>query len=225
MTPIGYADDVNMLVYGKRTEDNCRTLERAHEVCVEWARTHRAAFAPHKYELIHLSRRPQKFNMGATVSLGRVKIDLLADIRVLSVQIDSKLRWGRHLAKVDKKAAGQMFAISMLGVSTWGATFRKARHVYSAVVRSIITFGAAVWHQNKNGALTAAEARMERIQNQTLRNVTGSFKRVSTRTLEAETHVKPMRVYLSRRQDAATLRKQKSGREVEIKEACRVIRG
>lgn len=49
----GFVDDVNILVYGNSTEANCRTLEKLHVKCADWARKHGATFAPHKYELIH----------------------------------------------------------------------------------------------------------------------------------------------------------------------------
>jgi hypothetical protein len=34
---IGYIDDVNSLAFGKTIEENCRTLQTVHELCLEWA--------------------------------------------------------------------------------------------------------------------------------------------------------------------------------------------
>ena len=55
MTGIGFVDDVNILVVGNSTESNCQTLEHIHQGCKQWADRHGAAFAPHKYELMHLT--------------------------------------------------------------------------------------------------------------------------------------------------------------------------
>lgn len=55
------------------------------------ASRHGAVFAPAKYELIHLSRSPKKFNMAATINIKSNQITPKSDIRVLGLQIDTKL--------------------------------------------------------------------------------------------------------------------------------------
>ena len=63
---IGFVDDTNILAYSKSTAQNCRTLGKLHDICMEWARTHGAIFEPSRYELIHLARKPKRFDMDAT---------------------------------------------------------------------------------------------------------------------------------------------------------------
>src|ERR1700712_358271 len=38
VSAMGFVDDTNMLTWGKTTEENCRKLEEAHEICVQWAK-------------------------------------------------------------------------------------------------------------------------------------------------------------------------------------------
>ena len=57
LSPLGFADDVNLLTYGEATVVNCTNLEIAHEQCLDWARTHGMRFAPNKHTLTHLTRR------------------------------------------------------------------------------------------------------------------------------------------------------------------------
>jgi hypothetical protein len=40
-----FVDDVNILAFGKSTEENCRTLHTVHQRCLEWARRRGASFA------------------------------------------------------------------------------------------------------------------------------------------------------------------------------------
>jgi retron-type reverse transcriptase len=68
LSPLGFADDVNLLTYGEATVVNCTNLEVAHERCLDWARTHGMRFAPNKYTLTHLTRR-QGFDLQALVRL------------------------------------------------------------------------------------------------------------------------------------------------------------
>ena len=90
----GFVDDTTLLAYGRSTESNCRTLSRAHDCCMKWARRYGASFAPDKYELIHLSRRPRGFNMQAQLQLGSLTKEPTSKIRVLEVWLDPQLRWG-----------------------------------------------------------------------------------------------------------------------------------
>jgi hypothetical protein len=53
---VGFADDLNLLAFGKDTQETRRHLEGAWQVCRQWARTRGMEFAPEKSELVHLTR-------------------------------------------------------------------------------------------------------------------------------------------------------------------------
>ena len=105
-------------------------------------------FAPKKYELIHFTRRRTKFNLQAGVKIeGMEEIKRPSkDIRILGVQVDSKLQWSAHQKRIQKKAATQIGALVRTTASTWGASFLRARQVYTAIVRPALAYGAAIWH-------------------------------------------------------------------------------
>ena len=81
----GFVDDIYLLIYGKSTETNCETLKKVHEIYLQWVGTYEATFALKKYELIHLIKSLEKFNMRASVNLGSVIIKLKTSIRVLGL--------------------------------------------------------------------------------------------------------------------------------------------
>ena len=141
-----FIDDVNILTYSTSTEENCKTLETIHRRSEAWAARHEAAFAPAKYQLIHLSKNSKKFNMQATVNIVNNIVNSKIDIRVLGVQIDTALKWGPHIKKIQEKMTKPTLAFIKISVSIWGAIFLKACQVYSAVVRPGITYESAIWH-------------------------------------------------------------------------------
>jgi hypothetical protein len=59
-------DNVNILIYRRLTERNCETLSEIYRNCVQWVETHGTKFAPEKYEVLHLTRARNKFNLEAT---------------------------------------------------------------------------------------------------------------------------------------------------------------
>ncbi len=60
---LNFVDDINILVYDRFTEEICKTLSKAHDVCEKWTRTHDATFASEKYEFTHFTRKSKKFDM------------------------------------------------------------------------------------------------------------------------------------------------------------------
>ncbi len=67
LSAIEFADDVNMLLYKRITETNCKNLEQTHERCMKWARQHEMRFASQKYKLVHFIKACMKFNMQISI--------------------------------------------------------------------------------------------------------------------------------------------------------------
>ena len=68
--------------------------------------------------------------------------------------------------------ATHVFALERVAASTWGASFHRARQVYTAVIRSAIGYGASEWH----GRITKTQAKtLDDVQTQCLRKVTGAY--------------------------------------------------
>ena len=115
---IGFVDDINILTWSNSTERNCTALARIHSQCCEWARKHGATFAPTKYELIHLTRHPKRFNLKAAIPFEAIEVSPKAHVRVLGVEIDSKLQWGPHVRRIQSKMEHQTNALTRIATST-----------------------------------------------------------------------------------------------------------
>ncbi len=64
---LDFINDINILVYDRFTEEICRILCKAHNVCAKWVCTHDAMFASEKYELTHFTRKSKRFNMMTSI--------------------------------------------------------------------------------------------------------------------------------------------------------------
>ena len=187
---LNFINDINILVYDRFTEEICRTLSKAHNICAKWACIHDATFASEKYKLMHFTRKLKRFNMTINIQIESSIIKSKSDVWILEMQLNTKLQWDAHLRQIKMNHVTRMLTLSCLEVFTWEAIFTKARQVYSAVVRSEIAFEASVWHQrDKKDELLSKECRLETLQNQTLHHVAEAFKRVNIETLETETYM------------------------------------
>ena len=188
-----------MVAFGRSTEDNCRRLERAHGRCMDWARRYGAKFAPEKYELMHFSRR-RCYNIEAEITVsGQTKAPAQV-MRILGVWLDPALRWGSHLEETARKLRSQTQALTCLSASTWGLPLLQARLVYKMVVLPALAHGALAWHQPGKSAgastLRRLATKLRPRQNDCLRTITGAYMATPISTMEAETNICPLDLYL-----------------------------
>ncbi len=136
-----------------------------------------------------------------------------------------KLWWDSHLRQIEADHVIKMLMLSRLEIFTWKTTFAKTRQIYSAVVRSRITFEVSVWHQrDKKERLSSTEWWLEALQNQALCYVTDVFQKVNIETLKVETYTSSLHVHLNKLQNQTTLCSQVDDRTRETQRAFEIIR-
>ena len=161
--------------------------------------------------------------MTASINIASTEIEPKTDIRVLGLQIDTKLKWGPHVRKTQEKMVKQSMALTKISTSTWGATFAKARQVYSAVVRPAMTYGSTVWHMPKEVKKSkTSTSKLSVMQNTCLRTIAGAFKATPISVLEAETFIAPIDTHLDMLQAQARHRL-RAGGQLKIISACNKI--
>jgi hypothetical protein len=180
-------------------------------------------FAPTKYELIHLTRSRTKFNLEASAHFGGTEKQPTAEVRVLGVWLDTKLRWTAHARKAVQKGTIQTGALTRISASTWGATFVRSRLIYSSVVRPQLAYGASSWHSPTVSKAKGVTAKLQLIQNKCLRTVAGAYRATPIAMLETETYTPPLDLYLDSRVAAFQTQLQESLVYQQIQKACQVI--
>lgn len=220
VTPIGFADDINLLAYGQSTAQNCNSLQSSHDTCLEWARTYGMRFSPAKYTLTHFTRN-RKHDLQASVTLAETTVQPKPSVRILGVILDSKLRWKAHEQAVKRKMTTQMLALKRTTASTWGATMLKARQIYQAVIRPVLAYRAPVWHQP--GAKSSMTRKLHVEQNKGLRTVLGTFMATPIRKLETEAYIPPVDLWLNGRVARYQARIEWTGIAGIIQNACTVV--
>src|SRR5450759_2002414 len=125
-----------------------------------------------------------------------------------------------------QKHTAQSLAIPRISASTWGASFRMAKLVYTSVVRPTITYGAAIWYAPQ-GIVTSrkpVDRKLEVLQNKNIRKVLGAYRAVGSRILEKEADIHPISLVLTA-QVANAAKRRLTGKGANIiKNACATIR-
>src|SRR5262249_13319205 len=95
---IGFANDTNIIAFGKSVELTCRQIEEVWQTYEEWARIRGMVFTAGKSELLHLTRARRAPGLG--VRLGQIYIEPSNEYRFLGVWIDRKLIWKAYIRAI-----------------------------------------------------------------------------------------------------------------------------
>lgn len=135
MCTSGYIDDVAILVSSRTTEENCGRLKEVHAECEDWAKKHASVFAPSKYTLLHLTKKPKEFDLDQELELnGGRTIKPTPQAKYLGFTLDSSLLWNGHLESRRVKAHKFLKMLSRITGSTWRMSLLTLREVYQAVI-------------------------------------------------------------------------------------------
>jgi exonuclease III len=198
---LGFVDDHNLLTWSRTTTANCARLEQMHAECITWAKRHGMTWNPEKYSIIHFTkqRRTNGLQLSAAPDIG-MKDGPVPAVKVLGLWVDTKLSWKPHIQNTATKAIGKIAAMSRLLGSTWGATFKRSRLIYTAVIRPTIAYGCSVWYAPNTPARTQPRESTIRplvtAQNKALRKITGAYRATPIPILEKEAGIEPLPLYM-----------------------------
>ena len=156
---------------------------------------------PDKYGVIHFTRQRKvdRLQLSAKPNIG-MKEDPVSSFKVLGLWVDSKLSWKAHIKNTTTKVTGYIAAMGRLLGSTWGATFKRSRLIYTAVIRPTMTYGCNVWYAPNTPSRTQPKEStiqpLIKLQNQALHKIAGAYKATPIPTLEKETGIEPLPIHM-----------------------------
>ena len=157
-------------------------------------------FVSQKYKLMHMTRFFQHYNMTCTLTVERSLIKVKTDIKILDMQVNSKLKQGSHINKIKMKIAQQLKAFTMLKTSTQKALFTKAYYFYTAIIQLIIIYVAPVWYESKKVLKYYKKLlkKMQQLQNKYVKVVTEAYRTINTKVLEKKTRIMSIDIYIKK---------------------------
>ncbi len=104
--------------------------------------------------------------------------------------LDSGLTWRPHVNDLIKRCRKDLNLMKLISGTCYGADKKALIMIYKALILSKIDYGCILYHNAAKSTL----AKLDVIQNSTLKIATGAYKATRTSALEAETAVKPLRL-------------------------------
>ena len=111
----------------------------------------------------------------------------------LGITFDKRHTWKTHISRAEAKARRKLALLRKLGGTQWGAAETVLRNVYIGTIRPHLEYGSTTLSSAPKSAIYT----LDKVQNQTLRLITGSMKSTPIRVMEETTAIQP----LSKRRD------------------------
>ncbi|PPQ83207.1 hypothetical protein CVT26_013006 [Gymnopilus dilepis] len=187
-----YGDDGKLFVWSKSLENSTILLKNAYLEAEAWLK--RAGLSPDisKRELMHDSRRRNHNSNPSIVftdSDGTTRtVTPEATVRWLSVHIDRKLRFERHVKILAASGENTVAALTVVANTVRGLSHGHRRRLYAACVVPKILYACPAWW---NGTRYQSKP-LEKVQNRALRLICASFRTTPITALEIEASIPPI---------------------------------
>jgi ribonuclease HI len=142
----GFADDSVTLIMGTNLHQMMSRLQKVVTELEGWGAGAGLKFNAGKTEVIVFTRKmlssdsyPNKLKVGGQ------NVDFGSTAKYLGVTLDSKLTWNKHFQANLDKAKRYLFTIRSVVQKGWGPKPQYIKWIYTAIVRSRLTYGCVAW--------------------------------------------------------------------------------
>ena len=106
----------------------------------------------------------------------------------LGVKLDRRLTWKPHIKETEKRATKRLSILKKLAGTKWGAKNTILKQVYTGNIRPVMEYASSAWAT----AARTNTSRLAKVQNTSMRLITGGLKTTPTIALDATTGLAPL---------------------------------
>ena len=207
-----YVDDGILFACAAEWAEVARLLRARYSVCEEWLCRSGLAIEPDKTEVLFFQKPYERNPLPAPLRLilpdwehsTYYEVRPSENLRYLGFFINRRLKWEPHVRIMCNRARASLKALQVLGNSIRGLSMANWRLVLNAVCLPILSYGCQLWYLT--GAAKGLINMLQRVQNEMVKMVTGSFRTAPREALLHITHMLPMRHYIEKLMHTSTLR-------------------
>ena len=142
--PIGYADDILIIVRGQHLDALFGVMQQALGIVDTWCKKSGLSVNPNKTEVVVFTRR-YKWRTTRTLKLGGQQLKINEQAKYLEFILDKKLAWNEHLENKCKKLTATLWLCRRAIGRNWDLKPDTLLWIYTAILRSRLTYAAVVW--------------------------------------------------------------------------------
>ncbi|MEL6605957.1 MAG: reverse transcriptase domain-containing protein [Cyanobacteria bacterium J06614_10] len=181
-----YVDDFTIFKSAINEAHSTRAIQTTINRLENWTKTKGMIFSSEKTVAMKFEKRRKGYEPHLTLRGGRITTK--DSTTYLGLVLDKRLNWRNHVEHLRAKCASAVNMIKHLSHLSWGADRQTLLHLYTALVKSKLDYGAEVYGRTTSGVLK----RLDPIQNACLRACTGAFKSSPAVSLCTEAGLPPL---------------------------------
>ena len=181
-----YVDDFTIFASATNEALSNRVLQNSINRLTSWTKTKGMKFSREKTVCVKFEKR--KKGAEPQLTLENQHIQSKDSTLYLGIVLDKRLNWRNHVDHLRARCIPAINLIKHLSHLNWGADRKTLKLLYTALVKSKLDYGAQIYGTSNSGALR----RLDPIQNECLRAITGAFRSSPAVSLSAETGILPL---------------------------------
>jgi len=196
-TPSLYVDDLQLSYSHSDLNVIRRKLQSTINNIATWAADNGYSFSTSKTFAIHF-KHLAGLHLNPPLRIDNQLIPYKSEAKFLGLTLDSKMTWKPHVTRLRNECSKAMNILKSIASTDWGADQGIMMHLYRALVRSRLDYGAIVYGSASNEVLKPLNA----IANEAIRIATGAYRSSPVCSLQVIVNEKPLDI----RRDMLTLK-------------------
>ncbi|XP_052130097.1 uncharacterized protein LOC127751095 [Frankliniella occidentalis] len=184
-----YADDISLTVRHSSLREAIYKLQDAARNLEEKISQNGATLEPTKSQMVIFTRKT-KIPEPQHILLRGGEVPIKKEAKFLGITMDPALNWKTHVANTQAKCRNRLKFIRSLTGHWWGAHPMTLKRTYTSLIRPMLDYGIEIYDPHSQEMW----AKLESIQMEAARIITGAMKSTPRHALLAETGEMPIQL-------------------------------
>ena len=181
-----YADDIALWTTHRHVESALAHLQKALNTIIPKLTSLNLELSPHKTQCIVFGR--YNLTNTTTLTLNNTHIPFADTAKFLGITFDKHFTFKQHITDITGRALKRTNILRALTGTQWGGDRATLTTLYTSLIRPILEYGSITF---ENAAPTHLK-KLDRVQNQCLRTITGAFPTSPTLALHVYNNTTPL---------------------------------
>ena len=187
---VQYADDISIYATGKPISGLTNAINYYIPSVIEFLEERELQVSPSKSTVTLFTPDTREAKIHPQVKMDRNIVPHEPNPKLLGVTFDTMYTFSKHVNITANKAKSKVNIMKHLAGSTWGQDLETLTLTYKSICRSVMEYAAPIWSPIIS---KASWTKLQTVQNQALRVITGNLKMASEQHLHREAKILPIR--------------------------------
>ena len=183
-----FCDDGLFWATGATLEEAMSRIQIALDAIGEWCSFHGPKISVVKTHFNIFTKKTKDMDRIPFLTLNGAPLKRLQKVKYLGVIFDQGLTWGPHIENLANQCKQPMQMMRRVSKQNWGGDRVTLKMMYVALVRSRIDYACFLYSNAANNHLV----KLNRIQYEAIRIITGNHRFTILENLEAEANIMPL---------------------------------